>query len=179
MLALVKMIPELITYAFVVAKVAPYLLMLVIIAMIPAFIDSMAMGIKGWEFIKQINRERRLSGYYALLITNRHFAPEIRLYELADYCLGQWEALFTKTSKQQRRFSLKVLLRQRAAVIFMVCVSMVGLWGIVFAGMVQATPGDYVVLLQSIIGLLTGLSVSSILKGMRSSLFKDSKTGAW
>ena len=178
MLALVKMIPELITYAFVVAKVAPYLLMLVIIAMIPAFIDSMAMGIKGWEFIKQINRERRLSGYYALLITNRHFAPEIRLYELADYCLGQWEALFTKTSKQQRRFSLKVLLRQRAAVIFMVCVSMVGLWGSFCWNGSSHTWG---LCGSSAIHHWTShrFECEQYIKSMRSSLFKDSKTGAW
>jgi ATP-binding cassette subfamily B protein len=164
--SMMRIIPGIIAYAIVVAGITPILLAIILVAMIPVLIDSMLIGVKGWEFLRRINRQRRLSDYYSTLLTTRRFAQEVRLYDLGSYFISKWEELFTKTTKQQMKFSLLMLLRQRATVIFMVFVSMAGLWWVVFSGIAQATPGQYAILFQSILGLLSGASIAGILRGI-------------
>ncbi|MGH2354247.1 MAG: ABC transporter ATP-binding protein [Chloroflexota bacterium] len=98
-------------------------------------------------------RERRLGDYYASVLGERPFAKEVRLYGLAGHLLDRWLDLFWQTRNEQRRLALRLGIRQRASVLAASAVSLAGLLWVVATGLIQATPGAYALLFQSLNGL--------------------------
>ncbi len=147
-------LPQFLGYAgalFVLSSVLP---LVVLVAVILTFLVFALSGQTNWALLSAQTREQRLSEYYARVLTDRRFAKEVRLYGLAGYLRGRWAELFWSMRNEQRRPSLSASLRQRGAVLLMVAVTMLGLWWVVSARMLHASPGGYALLFQSLQGMI-------------------------
>lgn len=61
------------------------------------------------SFSVEVNQlpEKRISGTYMNILTDRTYLKEIRLYGLKKYLLGKWDAIVKKLKRQQNLLSLK------------------------------------------------------------------------
>lgn len=157
MLQFVRTMPHLLGYAIGLAAIAPSLLVVVLIGWMPALVLFRGGGRAHFQLLREQTREQRLAEYYEGLLFWRMSAKEVRLYQLRDYLLGQWEALFWTTHNAQRALAFREGLKQRGASLVANAVSVFGIFWVVSAGLTRATPGEYAVLFQALHGLVQSL----------------------
>jgi ATP-binding cassette, subfamily B, bacterial len=149
-----QLVPQFLGYGLALLTLSRVLPVIVLAAVIPTQFVFMLSGQTNWSLLSAQTRDRRLSGYYARLLTDRSFAKEVRLYGLAGYLQARWSALFWQTRNEQRRLALRLGLRQRASVLGTTTVSLLGLWWVVSAHLLRTTAGGYTLLFQSIQGMI-------------------------
>lgn len=173
---MLRALPAVVAYAAVLAIYAPPLLIIAIISMIPVAVEFFMAGKVNWNILNEQTRERRLADYYARTLVNRENAKEMRLYGLARHLLDRWSQLYWETRNEQRRAAFRLGLRQRGMVLAARAVGMFGLFWVVSAGMISATPGQYAIIflaLENIWGLfdvLSGLVVAGKAAGYAAEL---------
>lgn len=177
MLQMISAVPMLLGYVVALALLTPVLLLIAAGAATAAVVGWVLSGQSYWSVLSQKTREHRLAEYHASVLTGREFAKEVRLYGLADYLLGRWEALFWQTQNHRRSQALRQGLRQRGIVLLADGAIIFGLVWVVAAGLSQgATPGQYALLFQSIHGLISrifGLSQTLQALGEQSGYASD------
>ncbi len=154
MLQLVRIVPQAIGYAVGLATLTPVLLLIVLVATVPAVAGFVVGGQVYWAVLSEQTRERRLADYYAALLTDRGFAKEVRLYRLSEYLIERWAALFWRTRDEQRRRAARLALRQRTTILISTGAIMLGLLWVVAEGLGHATAGEYALLFASLNGLV-------------------------
>ena len=161
----VQTLPQFLGYAAALFTLSTVLPAIVLAAVLPTTLFFAFSGQTNWSLINAQTRDRRLVGYYARLLSDRVFAKEIRLYELAGYLRARWSALFWQTRNEQRHLALRLGLRQRSAVLASTTVSMLGLWWVVAARLIHTTAGGYALLFQSVQGMISATyALSSLLQ---------------
>jgi ATP-binding cassette subfamily B protein len=150
----VQTLPQVLGYAFALFSLSAVLPLIVLAAVLPTVFFFALSGQTNWSLLNAQTRDRRLVGYYARLLSDRAFAKEIRLYELAGYLRTRWSSLFWQTRNEQRRLALHLGLRQRGAVLASTTVSMLGLWWVVAVRLIHTTAGGYALLFQSVQGMI-------------------------
>lgn len=156
-LDVVRLVPTLLGYAVALAALTPILLLIVFGTIVLTVAVSMLGGQDVWDLLREQTRERRLSEYYAGLLSDRALAKEVRLYGLADHLLEKWESLFWQTRNDQRRLALRASLRETATIILSVGAVFLGMWWAVAMQPSDATAGEYALLFQSLTGLFNGM----------------------
>ncbi|MBE3584149.1 MAG: ABC transporter ATP-binding protein [Limnochordaceae bacterium] len=153
-IALLQSVPPLVGYVWAMAALSPIMLAFIAAGMVPSLIEAAVSGQKGWSLLHQQTRERRLAAYYAGILTDRHFAKEVRIYQLPQYVIQRWSELFWKASNETRHLSGRLRARSHLLSLFSTAASMAGLVWVVQAGLTQTTAGAYAILFQSITGML-------------------------
>lgn len=153
----VQVLPQMLGYAVALTVLTPWLTVAVVIAVVPVILLFAFSGQTNWSLLFQQTRERRLADYYTDLLVDRRFAKEVKLYGLSKYLSERWTSLFWRTRNEQRRLAFRLGLQQRGAVFGMQVVMMLGLVWVVFARLIHASPGGYVLLFQSLLGLVDAL----------------------
>jgi len=151
-------VPQFLGYGLALFTLSTVLPLIVLAAVVPTQLVFMLGGQTNWSLLNAQTRDRRLSDYYARLLTDRPVAKEVRLYGLAGYLQARWSALFWQTRNEQRRLALRLGLRQRASVLGTTVVSLLGLWWVVSAHLLRTTAGGYALLFQSIQGMRSATS---------------------
>jgi ATP-binding cassette subfamily B protein len=147
LLRAIEAAPQIVVYAGALATLAPVLPLIVVGATVPTAAGFVVSGQINWGLLNRQTRERRLSEYYARVLTDRAFAKEVRLYGLSAYLRQRWTDLFWQARDEQRRLALRLGLRQRGAVLATMAAVMLGLWWVVAAHLIHATAGGYALLL--------------------------------
>jgi ATP-binding cassette, subfamily B, bacterial len=150
-----QLVPQFLGYGLALLTLSRVLPLIVLAAVIPTQFVFMLSGQTNWSLLSVQTRDRRLADYYARLLTDRPVAKEVRLYGLAGYLQERWSTLFWQTRNEQRRMALRLGLRQRASVLGTTVVSLLGLWWVVSAHLLQTTASGYALLFQSIQGMMS------------------------
>lgn len=156
-LSVIRLIPEFLGYAVALWIVAPTLLVIVLAAGTPAIWSIVSIGQRSWDALRDQTRDRRLSDYYADLLTDRAFAKEVRLYNLSEHVISRWSELYWMTRNEYRRHTALLGLRERSSILISFTAMLAGLWWVVTSGIAGATAGAYALLFQSLIGAFDGL----------------------
>lgn len=164
-LQLLNTVPKLIAYAVALVMIAPALFVTVLAAWVPTVVVFVFGGQSYWRVLQDQTRDRRLSEYYAGLLTQRNVAKGVRLFGLTEYLLQRWAGLFWETRNEQRRLAMRLAVRQRMWILGSTCVSMLGLWWVVASGLARASAGTFALLFQSVHGFIQGaFSLSGVCK---------------
>jgi ATP-binding cassette subfamily B protein len=154
LLQAIEAAPQFVGYAVALLTLTPVLPLIVVGATVPTAAGFVVSGQINWGLLNEQTHERRLSEYYASVLTNRAFAKQVRLYGLAAYLQQRWAELYWQTRNEQRRLALRLGMRQRGSVLATMAVVMLGLWWVVAAHLIHATAGGYALLFQSLLGLM-------------------------
>ena len=151
-MAVVRVVPHLVGYGAGLFSVAPALLALAFFVWAPAMAVYFGTGKSHFALLREQTRDRRLAEYYSGYLRWRVSAKEVRLYQLRDHLLGQWERIFWETRNAQRALAFRQGLKQRGAILVSTTCVMLGTLGVISAGLGGGTPGTYALLFQSLFG---------------------------
>ena len=152
-LGLVRSLMPFLGYAAALDLVSPPLLAVVLFATTPTVLAWARVGQRNWGINVEFTRMRRLTDYYAGILTGRGFAKEVRLYGLGDHVLARWAELFWRARNGQRLRILRSGSGLRAAGSASMGASMLALWLVATHGLHHASAGTYTLLFQSVEGL--------------------------
>ena len=98
--------------SFIIALIvlSPWAPIIIIIFALPAAIVKFVYGRKSFLYMKRHSKDRRQMDYYAVLLTNKDIAKEVRIFNLSDIILGKFKSTFKKYFKGLK----KLILRENA-----------------------------------------------------------------
>ncbi len=98
--------------SFIIALVvlSPWAPVIIVIFALPAAIVKFVYGRKSFIYMKRHSKDRRQMDYYAVLLTNKDIAKEVRIFNLSDIILGKFKLTFKKYFKGLK----KLILRENA-----------------------------------------------------------------
>ncbi len=136
-LSLARRVPHLLGYGAGLFAVSPVLLGVTLLAWAPSIVVFFRAGQSHFGLLRERTPAIRLADWYDGALRWRGSAKEVRLYQLRDYLLGRWEALYWQTRNEQRALAFRLGLRQQGTVLVSETASVFGLLAVVAAGWVR------------------------------------------
>ena len=109
MLSTTQDIITLISLAGVLAVQLPWLLLLLIVAVLPSFLGETHYAALGYSLLFQWTPERRLLDYLRYVGASDEMAKEVKLFKLSDFLIGRYAKLSNEFYAANKRLAIKRL----------------------------------------------------------------------
>ena len=106
-LSLIEFIPVLLTSTVVLGLISIWIPAIIISGAILLRVFEIRMGARVRHFEVENTRNKRLSDYYAQLLTERHSAPEIRLWSIGETLLQRWRTILAQYLRERLGISFQ------------------------------------------------------------------------
>lgn len=91
---------------FLLFHLAWWLALIAVLMPIPAFAFNVRFGWKGYRLMRHQSPERRLMGYFSMLLTTDTYNKEIKLFTLSDFLIKKFWNLATRLYQQDKKLTL-------------------------------------------------------------------------
>src|SRR5437773_10921388 len=150
LLATAQSLVTLITLASVLLLQQPWLLLLLTVAVLPAFLGEAHFASLGYSLLFQWTPERRLLDYLRYMGASNESAKEVKLFGLSDFLVGRYATLSDKFYKENKQLAV----RRNIVSTLLVTLGTLGYYGAYGVIIYRTVMGDFT------IGTLTFLAGS-------------------